>query len=292
MYFDVLRQQLREDRGLVEDNPVDVSIEEGPATQSLGERRIGLERPAGVLPVLHEDERAIPYGTHVPVRVLPELRGRHVLQQVLRHDGHLAPGVEEVGVGLHAESHGEGVHYLHTTGSLVEVRPVGVVWVPGLRVDGPLERISHVVRVGELTVVPVHILPEVKGDLGVVVCDLPGFGQIGDRPELLVVLDQGHLVDEVLMLRGHLELGDVAIHAIGELADGGDHRRAAEPIVRRNLPLELSHELCDTSHGGIAERDAVTNLRHAPIQAPRQRLCGGATLPTGARSRESGRGYQ
>src|SRR5690606_28413016 len=57
---DVLGEQLREERRLLRNDPVDVAVEERSTAERRGEGGIGVEDPAVLLRVRYEHERAVP----------------------------------------------------------------------------------------------------------------------------------------------------------------------------------------------------------------------------------------
>ena len=170
-----LGQQLGEERRWLENGPVDITIEVRPATECIGERRVRLERPTRVLPVLYEDEGAIAHRADRTVRMLAQHCRGHILQQMLGHDGRRPPGIDEVRVGLHSKLHREGIDHLYAGGPLVVVSPIRGVRKTRLGIDGTLERIRHIIRVRQLPVVPINVASDVKRDLAIVRRDFPRF---------------------------------------------------------------------------------------------------------------------
>ena len=101
---------------------------------------------------------------------------------------------------LEVEGYGEGVYHLH---ALIP-RSVGLE-EPGVRIKalGVGDQVigeGHVVGGGQHPVVPEDIVPEVEGQPGHVVGELPGFRQVRSSLEILVELHEGHEVHELLVL--------------------------------------------------------------------------------------------
>ena len=76
-------QQLGEERRLLGDASVDVTIEVRAATEAIRKGRVRLERPTRVLAVLHEYERSIAHRADRAIRVPAQLGGGHIFEQVL-----------------------------------------------------------------------------------------------------------------------------------------------------------------------------------------------------------------
>ena len=171
-----LGQQFGQQRRLLGDASVDVAIDVWAAAEGSRKRRVRLEGPARVLPVLDEYERSITHWADGAIRMLSQRRGRDVLEQMLGHDRHGPPGIDEVRMGPHPKPHGERVDHRYAVWPAVVVSPECSVGKSRLGIDRTLVCIRDVVCIGQFAVVPVDVVTNVKRDLGRVVRQLPRFG--------------------------------------------------------------------------------------------------------------------
>ena len=206
---------------------------------------------------------------------------------MLRHDGHHRPRIDKIGVRCHVKAHGEGVDHLHGTRTRFYERPPDIVWKSGLRVGGSFERIGHVVGVGKLAIVPIHVVPEVESELPAVVRHAPGLGQVRRRNQVRIIPDERHEVEEDLDLQALVRSGDVRVHATWQLTRQAHHHHAPMLFRRRCLPLEPTHELRDTGRNLLTEGNAGSRLHHPGVQAP-----GPGPAPVTARARPHDREHQ
>ena len=197
---------------------------------------------------------------------------------MLGHDRGSPPGIDEVCVGPHTKLHGEGVDHLHPLRPLIVMRPERRVRKGRLGIDGTLERIGYIVGIRQLTVVPIHVVSDVKRDLAIVVRHVPRLGQIRHRIKVFVVLHQSHEVHKILVLRSCVILRNMIVHTVGDLADRTDDRRAAIPLGRRHLPFELGHERRNVCRDLLTERDTRSGLGQRGFQHPGSGCAGGPTV--------------
>ena len=163
-------------------------------------------------------------------------------------------------MGPHLEFDGKRVDHLDAIRPLLVVGPVRRVRKSRLGIDGTLERIRDIVGISQFAVVPVNVVSDVKRDLASVVRHLPRFRKIGLGILVLVVLHQGHEVDEALVLRRGVVLRNVIVHPVGDVADRSHDHRTAMTLRRRHLSLELGHISRDISRDFLTKLDTRPSL--------------------------------